>query len=305
MNKKTVSNRNQASRWRIRVAQSLGPLYASNEQVACVLVGGSTARGHADRYSDLEVGIFWHHPPTEEERRWVVQKAGADLLYLYPYDLAEEVWCDDFMVGRSQPDEPKTGLLVEAVHYTTEFMQRTLDAVLKQYDPDELKQNLISGVAEGFPLAGTQVVDGWKAQADLYPRELAVAIVRKHATIDHFWRWEMWLERGDNRMMVYQAFSQIQQKLLHVLLALNRKYYFGFKWLDTVIERLQIMPPNFSARLKSVYDLPPADAARELAALVEQTYDLVQVHLPEVDVEWLRRVFRHRRPVWEHMPPAF
>jgi molecular chaperone GrpE len=34
-----------------------------------MLVGGSTARGHADRFSDLELGIFWHEPPTDEERR--------------------------------------------------------------------------------------------------------------------------------------------------------------------------------------------------------------------------------------------
>ena len=59
---------NAASQWRHNLAHPLAPIYAANPHVAAVLLGGSTARGHADRYSDIELGVFWHQPPTDAER---------------------------------------------------------------------------------------------------------------------------------------------------------------------------------------------------------------------------------------------
>jgi hypothetical protein len=114
----------------------------------------------------------------------------------------------------------------------------------------------------------------------------------------------MWLARSGNLMMLYQSFTQVQQQLLHVLLGLNRVYYFGFKWLDVVDERLVQKPPDLVRRLKQVYQVDPASGAHELAALVEETYDLIEKQLPEIDVDWLRTVFRYRRPAWDHAPPA-
>jgi len=54
-----------ASQWRRKIAQNIGSVYAGNRKVAAVILGGSTARGHADRYSDIELGVFWHTPPAD------------------------------------------------------------------------------------------------------------------------------------------------------------------------------------------------------------------------------------------------
>jgi hypothetical protein len=294
---------NAASQWRHALAQQLVPIYAVNPQVAAVLVGGSTARGHADRYSDIELGVFWHEPPTDSNRQTAAAQIRGDLIALYPYDPTEEVWCDDYMLGRAQPDQPKSGVLVEVVHYTTDFLDRTFEAVLQRYTPDALKQNLIAGIVDGVPLYNEKLVQDWKARAALYPEALAVAVVNRYAQIDHFWRWEMWLERNSNLMMLYQAYSQVQQKLLHVLLGLNRVYYFGFKWLEVVAARLQYKPEALVQRLTRVYQVEPALGAQELTMLVEETYDLIEQHLPQVDVAWLRTVFRYRRPLWDQAPP--
>jgi hypothetical protein len=35
----------------------------------CCDTRGSTAHGHADRYSDIEIGVFWNRAPTDDERR--------------------------------------------------------------------------------------------------------------------------------------------------------------------------------------------------------------------------------------------
>src|SRR3954452_17501354 len=142
---------NNGSQWRYAIGQQLAPLYAANPYVDAVLLGGSSARGHADRYSDIELGVFWQRPPNEMERKDVVTRSKGDLLYLYPYDVDEQVWSDDLMIGRSHPDIPKSGVLVEVVHYTAAYMQETLDKVLLAYDPDESKQNLLASIMDGIP----------------------------------------------------------------------------------------------------------------------------------------------------------
>ena len=295
---------NEISQWRQAIARRLASIYALNPRIAAVLVGGSTARGHADRYSDIELGVFWNEPPTEEERRAVIDLAGGDVVRLYPYDSHEEVWADDYMMGRAAPGQPQSGVLIEVGNYTVDFMNRTFESVLRQYDPDEMKQNLISGVVDGIPLHNHHMIHQWQQRARSYPDALAVAVIKRHALIDHFWRWEMFLHRQENLMLLYHSFSQVQMKVLHVLLGMNHTYYFGFKWLDVVADRLSITPADLSQRLRQVYQVEPAEGAQRIAALVEETYDLVEQHVPGIDVDRLRRIFRYRRPFWEQPPPA-
>ena len=71
-----------------------------------------------------------------------------------------------------------------------------------------------------------------------------------------------------------------------------------------VVQRLPIAPVNLADRLRQAYQTEPDEAARQLAALVEETYDLIEQHVPQVDVDHLRRIFRYRRPLWEQPPPV-
>lgn len=293
---------NEMSQWRQAIARHIGSIYALNPHVSAVLVGGSSARGHADRYSDIELGVFWNEPPTYEERETIIEQVGGDAIRLYPYDPHEEVWADDFMMGRAASDKPQSGVLLEVGHYTVDFMNRTLESVLWHYDPDETKQNLIAGVLDGIALHNSTLIQQWQQQAWAYPDALGVAVINRHALIDHFWRWEMFLHRHENLMLLYSSFSQIQQKVLHVLLGINHVYYFGFKWLDIVVERLSIAPVDLSPRLRQVYQREPAQAAQDIANLVEETYNLVEQNVPGIDVDRLRRIFRYQRPQWEQPP---
>jgi len=291
----------RASRWRQALARQIAPVYVANPKVAAVLVGGSSARGHADRYSDIEIGVFWHEPPTDTDRRAAVEQTGGDWIRLYPFDADEQVWSDDYTIGRAAPDQPQSGILIETCHYTTRFMDTVLRDVLERHDPADLKQNLISGVLTGMPLHGIDRVERWQAAARYYSDGLAVAMVNAHAQFDHYWRVEMLIERR-NLPILYGMFSQVEQKLLRVLLGVNRVYYFGFKWLDVVAACLLIAPSDLVARLNRVFQLTPAEGGRRLAALVEETYDLVEQRLPAVDVARLRKIFRHRRAEWAQPP---
>lgn len=291
-----------ASLWRRDLARRLAATYAANPHVDSIIVGGSSARGHADRYSDIELGVFWRVAPSEDERRLAAERSGADLHRLFPYDEDYGTWSDDLFVGRAASDQPRSGILVEVGHLLTGYVDETLDKALVNYDPEEKNLNLISGILDGIPLQSSPKLAQWKRRAAIYPDALAEAVVGRHAQIDHFWRSEVWLARTDNRLMLYDMFTEAEKKILHVLLGLNRVYYFGFKWLDVLDDRLRIKPPDLLSRLREAYSLPAHEAAAQLASVVEDTYDLVERHFPQIDIARLRAIFRYRRPQWDEAP---
>jgi predicted nucleotidyltransferase len=290
------------SLWRRDFARRIAVAYSEDPNVDSVIVSGSTARGHADRYSDIELGVFWSRPPSEDDRRLAAARTGADLHRLFPYEADYGTWADDLFAGRAASNEPKSGVLVEVQHLQVDYVDQVLDSVLLAADPDEEKHNLISGILDGVPLCPSMKLDDWKRRAVVYPDDLAQAVVRRHAQIDHFWRSEMWLARGDNRMMLYDMFNRVEKQLLHMLLGINQVYYFGFKWLDALDARLRVKPRDLVARLREVYQVPAREAAPRLVALVEETYNLVEAHFPEIDMARLRAIFRYRRPDWEKAP---
>ena len=292
------------SRWRHQLAKKLIQPYLNHPQIEAIILGGSTARGHADPYSDIEIGMFWSRPPEDEERDTLAQQSDGNILRISPFLPQEQVWCDDLMVGANTAVDENSGVLVEIVHHTTDHIEETLADVLTNHNPDLLKQNLLAGILESIPLQPSGSLTNWQQQISNYPDGLAEAVIRRHAQIDHFWRWQMWLSRGPNLMRLNQQFVQVEEKVLHTLLGINRQYYAGFKWLDQVVNRMTIKPPDLLARLRSVHTLPPQEGAVVLAALVEDVYSLLEVHLPSIDVAWLRRVFHYQRHPWQSQPPG-
>ncbi len=284
------------------LARRVASAYAGNPKVAAVIVTGSVSRGHADRYSDLEMGVVWREAPTEEERDTAARTLAADDYRLYPYDTEWELWADDLFFGRAASGEPNSGHLVELVHQTVEYTERALADVLERYDTSDAKQSLMSALVSAIPLQGEALVEEWRGRAREYPRGLAVAMLNKHAQIDHFWRAEMFLERGNNLLMLNDLFVQVSKKVVCSLLALNGVYYSGlstFKWVDLVLDGLHIAPNGTGRRLKHLFEAEPLDAIAELRGLVEETYNLIEENFPEVDVARLRLIFRYRRQPWE------
>jgi hypothetical protein len=248
------------------------------------------------------VGVFWLPPPRAADRRTAAARTGADLHRLFPYEPDYGTWSDDLFAGRAASNEPKTGILVEIQHLQTDYVDRVLDSVLVEADPDEEKHNLIGGILDGIALHPSPKLDEWGRRAAIYPDDLAEAVVRRHAQIDHFWRAEMWLARGGNRMMLYDMLIQVERQLLHMLLGINHVFYFGFKWLDVLDARLRLKPRDLVTRLRDVHRVPADEAAQRLSSLVEGTYDLVEAEFPEIDIDRLRAIFRYRRPVWDEAP---
>ncbi len=67
------------SRAGLRLARELAGIYSGDPRVLAVMAGGSVARGCADEYSDVEIGVFWDTPPSEEDRRDAARRMGGEV----------------------------------------------------------------------------------------------------------------------------------------------------------------------------------------------------------------------------------
>jgi hypothetical protein len=284
-------------------AEQIAGVYAGHTAVSAVLLGGSAARGHADRHSDIELFVIWREPPTEVDRAEAIAAAGGDLVTLYPVENSDggQLWQDAWKIGRLG-DEPFTGLEVDGSHLLVGTVERVLRDVVDLCDPDPTKQVAVGGILHSIPLHGAQMIAEWKTRAAHYPDGLRVAVVRAHAQIEGLWRLDAYSAR-ENPVAGYRVLTAAHEELLHVLLGLNRVYYTGFKSLSAVVSELSIAPTDLLERIRASYPLERGTSRKVLTVLVEETHDLIEEQLPEIDVERLREILRYERPLWDTAEP--
>ncbi|MEU4195826.1 nucleotidyltransferase domain-containing protein [Kribbella sp. NPDC026611] len=274
--------------WRRTAVAPVLAAYAGTDGVDAVMLGGSTARGDADRWSDVEVGVFWSRRPTMTERL-----APAPSVRPGTPEDSGSPWYDYLSLD---------GLAVDVEHALSSAVEETLDRVLGAGVPDPSGLGLLKGLVDGRELGGRRpdLIAGWQQRAATYPRELAVAIVERDGAIDKFWRWQLLAER-DNPVLLAREFLRMTSQLLSVLHAVNGRYCghpLAFKRLDAMETELIHAPPNLAARLRTVFTSPPPEAAEALRQLIEETYDVLETRLPEVDVPRLRARFHtSRQPI--------
>jgi Domain of unknown function (DUF4037) len=288
---------NEASRWRLGMARKVAPVYtalrpaggaegAANPRVRAVIVGGSVARGYADQYSDVEIGVFWDELATAEELRAAMEQMQGTLWELDPYSGEEDVWYEEYAVA---------GLKIDLRHMTVARMDEVLVAVIDRADLAEERQQIISSVQSGVALHGAPLVESWQARASRYPDSLARAMVRQYLSLPPWWSVPMLAERGD-LPLVYGAFKEATERIVGALLGLNRVYHPGFKWMNATIAALPLKPPDLSARLQQVFRTEPRMGAAQMQQLVEETFDLAEQQMPDIDLTGARRTFRSCRP---------
>jgi hypothetical protein len=287
---------NDASRWRLAIARKVAPIIAANPRVRAVMCAGSTSRGCADAYSDVEIGVFWEGPPSDAERLAPIAPAGGIFWELDPYDAANDIWMEEWGLG---------GLKMDVRNLTVAGMERILADVLVRYDTSPFKQATLSAVQHAIPLADAPLIEGWQARLDPYPAALGRAVVRAHL---YLYEWSWWLEqlvaRGD-WPLVYQALSETTLELLAMLVGLNGLYHPGDKWVHRLIGELRIAPPRLAERMDRVFRLgstEPLEAGRDLGALVLETYDLIDAHMPDVAAHDARQRFLRDRGRFDARP---
>ena len=149
---------NEASEWRLALARKILPAYTASPKVDVVVVAGSVGRGCADRYSDIEIDVFYSAPPTDAERAQIIAGAGGKTVQIWPYE--EDEWSEVYTVG---------GVKCEISGFLSETLDRYLREVVENGEPTWEKQVLLYAVQNSIVLHGQPRAERWRAKAAPIP----------------------------------------------------------------------------------------------------------------------------------------
>jgi hypothetical protein len=266
------------------IAETVAASYARNPKVAGVLLAGSVARGLADEFSDIEVDVFWHGPPADDERHRPLLEGGWRPV---SFDVDEHEWADTFRVD---------GVTVDTSQFLVETIDTYIDRVVSSGDPEPEYQVRITAIRFGEPLHNAALIERWRERTNTYPERLAHAMVRKGTDLWPRARLDM-LAARDDILLLHSDLVQNMQLVLDMLMGLNRVYapHPWHKWLDSETSQLAIAPADLNQRVRAVLTGTPTQAAHQAAALVDETFALVEHHLTGLDASDMRAAFGQLR----------
>jgi hypothetical protein len=107
------------------------------------------------------------------------------------------------------------------------------------------------------------------------------------------------LAARDDVLLLHSDLVDNMQKVLDVLMGVNRIYapHPWHKWLDAETSLLAVAPHDLNRRIRNVLRSDSRVAAQESTALVHETFDLIDSHLPDYDTTDMRAAFDERRVV--------
>jgi hypothetical protein len=266
--------------------------YITNPKTKAVMVTGSVAEGLCDEYSDCEVCIYYDELPSDEELELARQQNhGSESLGI----LGERI---EGAIGQTYFIN---GVEFQFAHATIAQWEKEILTILSGSDIQSPMMKTMTGTLIGIPLYGETLIQKWKAKIANYPDKLAQKMVEHYLTF--FPIWGMWekLARRDTTLWYYQILVESGQNLLGVLSGINRLYYstFQFKRMSRFIEQMEIAPENLSSRLEGLFHHEASVAIDELEALVRETVELVEIHMPQVDTSSVRRKLEWKQQPWK------
>jgi hypothetical protein len=264
----------------VAAALELGPLRAA-------LLAGSGARGDADFFSDVDLLLYVEEAPPDDRLDRLCEAVGA----------TNPVWIAaprliQFYVG---------GVAVQVGYTTIARVEEELDTALVRLEEviGSPNQKMLSGLIEGLPLHGEEVIAAWRERVAAYPERLRIASIEHHWQFFPLWYYGEAMSRRDSELWRLDMLLEGAFNVLGVLAALNGVYYarFELKRLRKLVDKLALAPPDLADRLESLFRLPAEEAADELGRLVVETRDLVLRELPDLELP-LRRLPEERIQPW-------
>jgi predicted nucleotidyltransferase len=272
---------------RYELAERLAAIIRTHPQVRAMAIAGSVAQGVADEVSDIDMVVYYEQTPTREELEAFREQAGGSNWIFFYGDPAEGGCAISFACE---------GIKCDFAISTLAKWEDNMEEVLTLHKADSPMQKALSGILDAVPLFGEAYITLWKGQAAEYPDALAEAMVKKHLKFYPPWVTERMVAKRGDLLFLYEIFTEAGKNILGVLMGLNRRYHWGeFKRTDALLAGLEIAPPNLAERLHRVLRDEPETAAQELHTLIEDTFLLIEKHLPQLDIS--ETVHRYRRPL--------
>lgn len=265
---------------RLALGRAVGAAYARAADARIVMIGGSVSRGHADRWSDIEIGVFWPEIPPERVRASVADNANLRNWRAFGGTTP---------IGAVEEDADADGIKIDFVHMDTVAVERVLHDVVHRADTALDKQALVAAVRHGLPVHGEALLRSWRDLTEPYPPALRLAMVTSHLVFGpHAWL-EMLADRRD-LLPLHELLCRIEGAILGILLGVNGIYAQSVtpKWIRRSIERFDIAPDNLANRFEHLLIGDANAAVHHAGQLIDETLALVERHVPDVDTTRVR-----------------
>jgi hypothetical protein len=236
--------------------------------------------------------LYYDELPSEEELNLARQQnQGSELIGILG-DRHEGAFGESFLVN---------GVECQFAHATIAQWEKEISSILEEFDVQSPIMKGMSGILISIPLYGETLIQRWKAKVANYPDGLAQRMVEHYLKFFAIWGMQEKLARRDTTLWYYQILVEEAQNLLGVLSGLNRLYFstFQFKRMGKFIEQMSIAPTNLTFRLESLFPAEPHVAAHQIEQLVQETLDLVDTYMPQVDTSSVRRKLGWRQQPWQ------
>jgi predicted nucleotidyltransferase len=245
--------------------------------IRAALLVGSAARGNADRFSDLDLLFYVDEVPTNEAIAEVGEAVGA----IEPLKRHEPT---DYWNGE---EFRLDGVRTEISFTTVERIEWEVTRLLEQLDDiASPRQKILSGLAEGLPLYGEQLIERWQKRLRDYPEDFRREMIRRHWNFFPLWYHGEAMARRDSELWRLDVLLEGAFNLLGVLAGLNRLYFTRFELKRTrdFVAKMELAPPLLADRIEALFRLAPREAAQSFGALIEETRQLVGRELPDLEL---------------------
>jgi|GEM_PF-901892 len=271
------------------LAQRVADAYRRELNACAAALFGSTSRNLADEYSDIDMTVFFTELPERTAAMTAVARVlgATDWKKLWEGD--DNGFADTFVAD---------GIECQVGSSTLAYLEEIMEDVLLRNDTDHDKHTIMGGYIHALPLYGGEIVERWRKRIEAYPPDLAREMVRAHLDFRPLWLLRKRFAGRDTLIVFHSLMSDLSRKLLGVHLGLNRIYpEHDFKRLGDLTARMTIAPRDFDRRLRTLMNSDYESALREARGLIEETFALVERHMPELDITEARSKFDRPDPV--------
>ncbi len=246
-----------------------------------IAIGGSRAKGGADRWSDLDLYLFSMDVPPRQERERLVTT-------MLPNASEVTSWgCDDSFV-EGGTDFVLDGVRVECWHRNETSVEEKLQASLNGEIRRQYSAWAVMGFFDHAVLADIRTmqivtdangtINRWKQAVRVYPEALRRSLLHRFIREVGFWpnnpHYRSAIERVD-RIYTAAIVQHTLHALIQVLFALNREYFPGEKQLARAMDTLTLRPQGLSDRISRILNPGTAMGCDELAGQARALADLV------------------------------
>ena len=258
------------------LARRVADVHLEETAPQAVLLVGSAAAGLADRYSDLDLILYYGELPSDVAiDRARDRLGGRDRRVIHAR--SEDGYAESFRLG---------GVECQLGFTPVAGWEGELERILAGADLESPLPKALDGFLAGVPLHGAETIARWRERALAYPDELRRRVVEHHWRFFPLWYFEDRIAARDAALWRQQILVEAAFDLLTVLAALNRIYFsrFELKRLRVLTARMRIAPADLAERIERLFDADPRPAAEELERLVAETRALVAAELPELEL---------------------